>query len=65
MTACTLTPPQPIADEHHLMDFDSGEATLDEWLRKRALKNSAGGASRCFVIYSGKTVVGYYSLSAA
>jgi len=49
---------------HHLADFDSGEITLDEWLKKRALKNSAAGASRCFVVCSNRTVIGYYSLSA-
>jgi GNAT superfamily N-acetyltransferase len=46
-------------------DFDSGEPTLDEWLKRRALKNSAGGASRCFVVCSQNKVAGYYSLSAS
>ncbi len=31
---------------------------------KRALKNSAAGASRCFVLCSNKVVLGYCSLSA-
>lgn len=64
MNPGALTPPELIAADHHLADFDSGEATLDEWLKKRALKNSAGGASRCFVLCADKTVIGYYSLSA-
>ncbi len=50
--------------EHELGDFDSGESSLDEWLKKRALKNHASGASRCFVVCIDKKVVGYYSLSA-
>jgi len=64
MSACVLTPPEPITAGHHVADFDSGEPTLDEWLKKRALKNSVSGASRCFVLCSNKIVVGYYSLSA-
>ncbi len=64
MTAFALTPPAPIGDNHVLSNFDSGEPSLDEWLKKRALKNHGSGASRCFVLCKGETVVGYYSLSA-
>jgi GNAT superfamily N-acetyltransferase len=64
MISGALTPPEPIAADHVLANFDSGEPTLDEWLKKRALKNSAAGASRCFVLCSNKIVIGYYSLSA-
>jgi len=64
MTAFALTPPAPIGDHHVLSNFDSGEPSLDEWLKKRALKNHGSGASRCFVLCKGETVVGYYSLSA-
>ena len=44
--------------------FECGEPSLDNWLRKRALKNQGSDASRCFVISEGRTVIGYYSLSA-
>ena len=64
MTAPELTPPIAITADRHLADFDSGEVSLDEWLKKRALKNHAAGISRCFVLCSGRTVIGYYSLSA-
>ena len=64
MTALNLTAPTPITDEHQLKDFESGVLSLDEWLKKRALKNHASGASRCFVLCDGKVVIGYYSLSA-
>jgi GNAT superfamily N-acetyltransferase len=64
MTALHLTPPAPITSAHELADFDSGELSLDEWLKKRALKNHATGASRCFVLCAGASVIGYYSLSA-
>lgn len=57
-----ITAPERIAAEHNVAEFDSGEATLDERLRKRAMKNTGSGASCCFVTCKGKTVVGYYSL---
>ena len=59
-----LTAPTPISDKHELDHFDSSAPSLDEWLKKRALKNQASGASRCFVICNGKKVIGYYTLSA-
>lgn len=58
-----ITAPERITAAHDIAGFDSGEATLDEWLRKRALKNSGSGGSHCFVIADGRTAVGYYSLS--
>jgi GNAT superfamily N-acetyltransferase len=59
-----LTPPELITAEHRLDDFDSGEASLDAWLRGRASRNQTSGASRCFVIAEGSAVIGYYTLSA-
>jgi len=46
--------------------FDCGEASLNEWLRSRALKNEATGASRTFVTVEAESgqVAGYYCLSA-
>lgn len=64
MTTRELAPPTAIRADHQLANFDSGEASLDEWLKKRALKNHLAGASRCFVLCSGDVVIGYYSLSA-
>ena len=65
MTKLNLNPPSPITADQELTIFDSGELSLNEWLKKRALKNQATGASRCFVVCSGGTnVIGYYSLSA-
>jgi len=59
-----VTPPEPITANHRLDDFESGEASLDAWLRRHALRNHASGASRCFVVNEGTAVIGYYSLSA-
>ncbi len=62
--APALTPPAPITPAHELENFESGEPSLDAWLKQRALKNQAAGASRCFVVCEGARVVGYYCLSA-
>jgi GNAT superfamily N-acetyltransferase len=59
-----LYSPTLISIEHELDNFYSGELSLDDWLKKRALKNQVSGASRCFVLCKGKQVIGYYSLSA-
>lgn len=59
-----LSPPAPITDKLELSNFDSGESSLNEWLKRRAFKNHATGASRCFVLCAGADVIGYYSLSA-
>jgi GNAT superfamily N-acetyltransferase len=59
-----LSIPVPLSDDHELVNFDSGEPSLDEWLKKRALKNQASGVSRCFVLCNDNKVIGYYSLSA-
>jgi GNAT superfamily N-acetyltransferase len=64
VSALDLTPPSPIRADHQLSNFDSGELSLNDWLKKRALKNHVSGASRCFVVCSGVEVIGYYSLSA-
>lgn len=59
-----LSAPQPLSDEHQLADFDSGEPSLDDWLRRRAAKNQANGSSRTYVVREGDRVVGYYCLAA-
>jgi predicted N-acetyltransferase YhbS len=58
-----LTPPAPLADDHRLDRFQSGELALDEWLRRRARANQATGASRTFVVCQEADVVGYYALA--
>jgi hypothetical protein len=59
----SLSAPAPLADHHQLGAFNSGVATLDEWLRRRARANQASGASRSFVICADDIVVGYYALA--
>jgi GNAT superfamily N-acetyltransferase len=57
--------PTVIDASHDLSSFQSGEATLDDWLRTRALKNLALGASRTFVVCSAgsQKIAGFYALS--
>ena len=64
MTAGGLTSPEPLSAGHDLTGFDSGEPSLDQWLRKRALRNQVSGASRTFVLCQSTKVIGYYCLSA-
>jgi GNAT superfamily N-acetyltransferase len=56
--------PQPLAPGQVLDAFDCGVAALDDWLKRRARRNEAEGASRTFVACVGARVIGYYSLSA-
>ncbi len=61
MSGYTL--PRPISAEDDTTAFDSGESSLDDYLRKRALANHIGGASRCFVTCLDGRVVGYYAIA--
>ncbi len=58
-----LQPPEPLGESHECVDFCCGEATLDDWLKRRARANQASGASRTFVVCSGKRVIAYYALA--
>ncbi len=58
-----LGPPEKLSAEHAVSAFDSGEPALDDWLRRRALRNEDSGASRTYVVCTGRRVVGYYTLA--
>lgn len=58
-----LSPPEPLAEHHEVDSFASGEASLDDWLRRRASTNQTSGASRTYVVCEGKRVAGYYALT--
>ncbi|MDZ4658201.1 MAG: GNAT family N-acetyltransferase [Bythopirellula sp.] len=63
--AKSLRPPEPLNDTHDVSGFISGVATLDDWLRRRALRNESSGASRTYVVCEEpKRVIGYYALAA-
>ncbi|ACR31684.1 GNAT family N-acetyltransferase [Burkholderia glumae] len=55
--------PEPLSDAHGLDDFDSGVASLDTWLKRRALANQRSGASRTFVATRDGRVGAYYALA--
>ncbi|WP_412065937.1 GNAT family N-acetyltransferase [Rhizobium sp. SYY.PMSO] len=58
-----LSAPALLAEVHDLDLFESGNDTLDEWLRRRARSNQVSGASRTYVVAEGPRVVGFYCLA--
>jgi GNAT superfamily N-acetyltransferase len=60
-----LSAPEPLDAEHAIADFDSGVASLDAWLQRRAAANQVSRASRTFVVCEDRRVVGYYALASS
>jgi predicted N-acetyltransferase YhbS len=60
----SVSSPEPLSPDHEIDTFESGVAPLDDWLKRRARRNEADGASRTFVVCVGRRVVGYFSLAA-
>ena len=59
-----ISAPSLLLPEHKTAQFSCGNATLDDWLRKRALKNQASGASKAFVICDNtQSVIGFYAIA--
>jgi GNAT superfamily N-acetyltransferase len=58
-----LSAPEPLADQHDFGDFDCGEISLDNWLKRRARANQVSGASRTYVVCENNRVAGYYALA--
>jgi GNAT superfamily N-acetyltransferase len=59
----SLSAPEKLSQNHDLAQFQCGSPELDDWLRRRALQNEEGGASRTYVVCAGRQVVGYYALA--
>lgn len=61
----SLKPPEKLRSSHRLEHFDSENPQLNHWLKNRALKNEALGASRTYVLCEGETetVIAYYCLA--
>lgn len=55
--------PAPLAGQHLTEDFSCGTESLDNWLKRRALKNQIQGASRTYVVCIENRVVAYYALA--
>jgi GNAT superfamily N-acetyltransferase len=62
-TNLAISPPQKLRASHDLSQFTSGEPSLDDWLRRRAIPNEESRASRTYVVCVGNRVVGYYALA--
>lgn len=58
-----ISPPEPLSEAHDVAAFHSGEPSLDDWLRQRALNNQRTGATRTYVITDDVRVIGYYALA--
>lgn len=57
--------PELLNEHHQTADFDCGEAVLNHWLQKMALKNQYNHASRTFVVCNQhQQVLGFYALAA-
>ena len=59
----TLSQPCLLKDGHILDNFDCGNNSLNNWLRRYAMQNHRANAARTFVVCNEDTVVGYYSLA--
>ena len=60
-----LSAPEPLSAHHRIDAFDCGVPSLDDWLKRRALRNQVGGASRTFVACEDGAVAGYYALASS
>lgn len=58
-----LSAPERIGPGHDLSTFSCGKASLDQWLRTRALVNDQRGFTVVMVIHEKQRVVGYYGLA--
>lgn len=61
----TFSAPEPLEAHHNAEAFSSGVESLDNWLKRRALKNQAIGASRTFVVCDEHRVLAYYALASS
>lgn len=57
--------PEPLTPGHNFAEFCCSDPGLNEWLKKKALKNHSTGIFRVYVICAENTnrVTGYYCLS--
>lgn len=60
-----IVQPEPINAQHHIQEFNSGEESLDIWLKTKAIKNQKSNASRTYVACDKGRVVAYYVLASS
>lgn len=61
----TVGAPEPLTDRHACAGFACGYEMLDTWLKQRASRNQASGASRTFVVCDARRVIAYYALASS
>jgi predicted N-acetyltransferase YhbS len=61
--AVTIRAPERLNHSHDISEFDCGEKSLTEWLKRRAIQNQQSGAAVTYVVAVDTKVVGYYCLS--
>ncbi len=60
-----LKAPQPLASTHQVDHFNCTQASLDAWLKRRAMANQVSGACRTFVVADQESrIYGYYAMAA-
>ena len=55
--------PERISELHCLEQFNCGNDVLDDWLKRKAIKNETSHDTRTYVICEAQNVVGYYSIA--
>ena len=58
-----ISAPEALSEAHGLAEFSCGKASLDTWLRTRALSNQKKGFTAVMVVHDAGRVVGYYGLA--
>jgi GNAT superfamily N-acetyltransferase len=59
-----MRPPEPLAAQHRLDDFDCGKPALNDWLLRHARQAHGSGSAKTFVATADDArVVGYFSLT--
>lgn len=60
-----VTPLEVLSSEHSVGEFNSGERSLDDWLKGRAVKAQKAGTSQVYVCMADTgRVVGFHALAA-
>ena len=58
-----ISEPELITAAHDVSEFSCGKASLDRWLKTRALSNQEKGFTAVLVVHESYRVVGYYGLA--
>jgi GNAT superfamily N-acetyltransferase len=63
MTVGRMSRPSQLVEGLDLESFDCGVDSLNDWLKRRAVKNEQSWASRTYVLCEDRRVIGYYCLA--